>query len=226
MTTSSLASSKGRPFFVVQSGIVTWEDPEPIADWRRKTVSIVSRTLPVAIALLWAVVASRPQRISRIFRLYLAPISPSTTSVQKRRLVTELKADPPGFAETILSIADTHACVTSTLIDPSAVDSGFLTAYRRCALVELADSPLPGAVSLQEACRTIADLGGAGIGKLLASAESTAILRVLELDTYAVIQLIGASEVVDSSTRCLVDQGIRRFHDVRTLAQEISSLRE
>jgi hypothetical protein len=223
---SSLANREGRPLFVVQSGIVTWEDPEPIADRRRKTVSIVSRTLPVAIALLWAVVASRPQRIDRVFRLYLAPISPSITSAQKRRLVTELKADPPGFAETTLSIADTHACVTSTLSDPSAVDSGFLTAYRRCALVELADSPLPGAELFQEACGTIADLGGAGIATLLASAESSAVLRVLELDSFAVIQLIGASEVVDSAIRRLVDRGIRRFHDVRTLPQEIASLRE
>ncbi len=223
---SFLANRKGRPLFVVQSGIVTWEDPEPIADWRRKTISIVSRTLPVAIALLWAVVASRPQRINRVFRFYLAPISPSITAAQKRRLVTELKTDPPGFAETTLSFADTHACVTSTLSDPSAVDSGLLTAYRRCVLVELEDSPLLGAEPLQEACRTIADLGGAGIGTLLASAESSAVLRVLELESYTVIQLIGASEVIDSAIRCLVDQGIRRFHDVRTLPQEIASLRE
>src|ERR1700676_5327328 len=109
MTMSSLANRKGRPFFVVQTGIVTWEDPEPIADWRRKTVSIVSRTLPTAIALLWAVVASRPQRMNRVFRFYLAPIVPSMTASQKRRLVTVLKTDPPGFADTTLRITDTHA---------------------------------------------------------------------------------------------------------------------
>ena len=220
---SSLANSRGRPFFIVQSGIVTWEDPEPVADWKRKTVSVVSKTLPVAIALLWALVASRPERVDRVFRLCLAPISPS---MQKRRLVTELKTDPPGFAETTLCVADTHACVTSTLCDPSAVDPGFLTAYRHCALVELADSPLPGAELLQRACRTITDLGAAGIGALLSSAESSAVLRVLELESYAVVQLIGVSEVIDPAIRCLVERGIRRFQDVRALPYEIAGLRE
>jgi hypothetical protein len=223
---SSLVHPRGQPFFVVQSGIVTWEDLEPITDWRRKTVSIVSKTLPVAVALLWAVVASRPQQVDRVFRYYLAPISPSITAMQKRRLATGLKTDPPGFAETTLSITDTHACVTSTLRDPSPVDPGFLTAYRRCALVELADSPLPGAELLQEACRTITDLGAAGIGTLLAIIESSALLRILELESYAVVQLIGASEVVDPAIRCLVDRGIRRFQDVRALPHEIAGLRE
>jgi hypothetical protein len=223
---SFLANRTGQPLFVVQSGIVTWEDPEPIADWRRKTVSIVSRTLPAAIALLWAVVASRPKRINRVFRLCLAPISPSITAAQKRRLVTELKTDPPGFAETTLNIANTHASVTSMLSDPSAVDFGFLTGYRSCVLVELEDSPLPGTEPLKEACRTIADLGGAGIATLLANAESSAVLRVLELESHAVIQLVGVSDIIDSAIRCLVDRGIRRFHDVRTLPEEIASLRE
>ena len=223
---SSLANRKGRPLFVVQSGIVTWEDPEPIADWRRKTLSIVSRTLPNAIDLLWAVIASRPQRIGRVFRFYLAPILPSMTASQKGRLVTGLKTDPPGFGETTLSISDTHACVTSVLTDPSAVDSGYLTAYRRCALVELEDGALSGAESLREVCRTIADLGGSSIGTLLDSVESSAVLRVIERESHSVIQLIGASEVIDSAIRCLVERGIRQFHDVRALPQEIASLRE
>jgi len=223
---SSLANRKGRPFFVVQSGIVTWEDPEPIVDWRRKTVSIVFRTLPAAIGLLWAVVASRPQQINRIIRFYVAPISPSMTAARKHRLVTELKTNPPGFAETTLSITDTHACLTSVLSDPSAVDFGYLTAYWHYALVAFEDNAVSGAESLQDACRTIADLGGSGICTLLDSAESSAVFRVLERDSHSVIQLIGASEVIDSAIRCLIDQGIRRFHDVRALPQEIASLCE
>jgi hypothetical protein len=223
---SSLGNRKGQLLFVVESGIATWEDPEPIADWRWTTVSIVSRTLSAAIALLWAVVASRPQRFNRVVRLCLAPISPSMTAAQKRRLVTALKIDPPGFTETTLCIADTHACVTSMLSNPSAVDSGSLSEYRSCALVEFEGSALSGAVPLQEACSTIADLGGPGIGTLLDRAGRSAVLRVLELESHAAIQLIGASEVSDSAVRCLVDRGIRRFHDIRALPQEIASLRE
>ena len=222
----SLANGKGQPLFVVQSGIVAWESPEPITDWRRKTVSIVSRTLPVAIGLLWAVVASRPQRINRVIRFYVATIPASMTAAQKRRLVAELKTNPPGFAETTLMIADTHACLTSVLSDPSAVDSSYLTEHRHCALVEFEESAVLGVEFLQEACRTIADLGGPGICTLLDSAESLAVVRVLERKSHSVIQLIGASEVIDSAIRCLVDRGIRRFHDVRALPQEIDSLCE
>jgi hypothetical protein len=148
------------------------------------------------------------------------------TAAQKRRLVTELKIDPPGFAETTLCMTDNHACVTSTLSDPSVVDSGFLTAYRHCALVEFENSRLTGLEHLQKVCSTIVDLGGAGIGTLLAVAESSAVLRVLELDSYVVVQLIGASQLTNSPIRCLVDRGIRQFHDVRALPEEIASLRE
>lgn len=222
---SSLANRKGRPFFIVQSGIVAWEDPEPIADWKRKTVSIVSKTLPAAIDLLWAVVASRSPRTSSIVRLYLAAISPSMTAAQKRRLTTALKTDPPGFAETTVSITSNQACAASTLYDPSAVDPEFLTAYRRCALVEVEENsrePEP----FQEACRAIADFGGAGIGALLESVEISRVLRVLELESHAIIQFIGAPEVSDSAIRCLVDLGIRQFNDVRGLAEELASFRQ
>ena len=128
------------------------------------------------------------------------------TGAQKRRLMTGLKTDPTGFAETSLSMADTHACVTSMLSDPTAVDSRALTEYRRCALVELEYSALSGANPLQEACKTLADLGAPGIGMLLDGAGSSAVLRVLELESHAVIQLIGASEISDSAIRCLFDR--------------------
>jgi hypothetical protein len=223
---SFLGSRKGEPLFVVQSGVVAWEDPQPIVDWRWTTVSVVSRSLSVAIALLWTLVASRPRRFDRVLRFYIAPMSPSMTAAQKRRLITGLKTGPSGFSETNLSIVDNHACVTSVLSDPSAVDSGCLTMYRRCALVELEESAVSRAEPLKSVCRTAADLGGTGICTLLNIVESSAVLRVLELESHAAIQLVGPSEVCNPAIQCLADRSIRQFHDVRTLPEEIANLRK
>jgi hypothetical protein len=219
---SSSEHRKDQSFFIVQSGIVAWEDRQPIVDWRWKTVSVVSGTLSAAIPLLWALVASKPPRVTRVLRVSIALMAPSMTDSQKRRFFAQLRNDPPGFSETTLHLADTHVCVTSTLSDPSVVDLGYLTSYRRCALVEVEDS---AAERLQAVCATLTDLGGSGISTLLNGAGSPAVLRVSELETHSVIQLIGASHVSDLAVRCLADRHIRQFTDIRTLPQEIAGLR-
>jgi hypothetical protein len=219
---SSSDSRKNHPLFIVESGINAWEDPRPVVDFRWKTVSVVSGTLTVATPLLWAMVAARPLRLNRVLRVGLARMVPSMTESQKRRMFAGFKKDPPGFIETKLSSTDTHLCFTSTLGDPSVVDLGFLTAYPYCALVEVQDS---AAEALQAACATVTDLRNLGIGALLSSAGSPAVLRALELETHSVIQLIGASDVIDLAVRCLADRRIRQLNDIRILPQEIAGLR-
>jgi hypothetical protein len=218
---SFLSFHEGRPLFVVQTGIVAWEDKQPIVDWRWKTVSILSRELHAAAALLWALVSSRPKQLEHVLRVYLAPVVPSMTEAQKRRLATALGKDPPGFSDTHLGAAGANTCVMSILNDQSAVDPRFLTDYRRCALLELeseAWSP-----SIGNACKTIADLGGQGLSTMLNQLSTAAILRVLERESHVVIQLIGSSEVSDVGVRCLIDKGVEQFHDIRALPQMIAS---
>ncbi len=224
VTMSSLESH--RQLFVVQSGVVAWEDPQPIIDWTCKTVTVVSSKLSFAIALLWAILASRPDRFGRVFRLYLAPTAPEWTENQKRRLMAALRVDPPGFSETTLKVADLHVCVVSALSDPSAVDPGFLTDYRHCALVGVDESTTSEFEPLGNVCPTIGHLANSGISKLLAGAKSVAVLRVLDRESHAVMQIIGSSEVSDAAVRCLTERGVRRLHDIRTLPPEIASFRE
>lgn len=220
-------SSSDRPndqaLFFVQSGIVACEDLQPIADSRWQTVSVVSANLSTVIPLLWALVDSKPPRVTRVLRVSVGSMEAhSMTESQKRRLFAQLGKDPPGFSETTLHLADTHVCITSTLRDPSAVDPGYLTAYRHCALVEIEDSTVE---RLQAVCATLNDLGGSGISALLNGAGSSAVLRALELDTHSVIQLIGASDVSDLAVRYLADRHIRQINDIRTLPHEIAGLR-
>jgi hypothetical protein len=223
---SFLGSRKGEPLFVVQSGVVAWEDPQPIADWRWKTISFVSRTLSVAMGLLWPLVESRPQRFDRVLRFYIAPIPAAATASQRRRLIKELTTDPLGFSETSLSIGEENICVTSVLNDPSIVVPDYLTAYRHCALLECESSGVSGVERLQSMCATVGDLGGAAICTLLSNVRSLVVLRVVESESHAVIQVIGPSEAGDAAIRCLADRGIRQFHDVRTLPEEIANLRK
>jgi hypothetical protein len=217
---SSLKSPDNTSLFVVQTGIVAWEDPQPIVGWKWKTVSIVLRELSSSLDLLRAVVASRPTRVRRVQRFYLAPISSSMTEMQKRRLVANLKKDPPGFSDTTLNAEDDRICVISTLSDELAIDLHFLTSHRRCALIELEDD-----FELRNLRRDITDLGGAGINAILNHRGAAAVVRVLEMQSHATVQLIGATETADLAVSWLVENGIKQFHDLRALPKEIASFR-
>lgn len=218
----SSSIARGESVFVVQPGIATWEDLRPVVDRRWKTVSVFCGTLRVATPLLWAIVAARPLRLDRVLRVHLSPTLPSMTKSQKRRMLAELKKDPPGFSETKLSNYDTHVCVTSTLDDSSVVDLGFLTSYRRCVLIEVEHA---AEETLQPVCATMTEFGAVSISMLLNGAGGPAVLRTSELETHSVIQLVGSSDVCDLAVRCLADRRIRQFSDIRILPHEIAGLR-
>jgi hypothetical protein len=222
---SSLDCSKSQAFFVVQSGIVAWEQLNPIADGKWKTLSVVTKQSSVVMPLLWDVIASRPKRFRRVVRCSLVPIPPSITKSQRRRLVAEVSADPPGFSDTVAHFAATQACVTSVLSDPSAVVPDYVTAYRYCALLEFDDTKSCVTECLHHIWPTIRDLSGPGISTLLQNIACLAVLRVLELGTYAVLQLIGSSEVSDQAVQVLVARDVPRLHDIQALPQDIAKLR-
>jgi hypothetical protein len=148
----------------------------------------------------------------------------SWTASQKRRAVARLSVSPPGFSKTVLNIASERACVTSALSDPTVVDPNCLTAYRQCALVEVDESTRPAAESLGEACKTLADLGASGVECLLGGTGGVAVLRVLERESHVAVQLIGLSEVSDAAIRRPAETGVRQFHDMGALPQEIANL--
>jgi hypothetical protein len=224
MTMSSSGCDKNHAFFLVQSGIVLWEEPRPVVGWKWKTLSVVSKRLSIAIDLLWAIVASRPERFGGVYRFCVSPMPAWWTASQKRRAVANLSLNPSGFSETVLNIASEHACVTSALCNATAVDPNYLTAYRQCALLEVDESTRSAAEFLGEACKTVADLGTSGVEYLLGSTGAVAVLRVLERESHVALQLIGTAEVSDAAIHRLAETGIRRCHDMSGLPQEIANL--
>ena len=108
--------------------------------------------------------------------------------------MAQLAVALPGFSETTVHITPTQACVTSVLRKPSSVHQDCLTAYRYCALVEFDDRISSVGELLQGVSPNIRDLSGSGIAALLRSVASVAVLRVLDQETYAVLQLISSSD--------------------------------
>jgi hypothetical protein len=66
MTLSTNHASEA--LFAVQSGIGVWEDLRPIADWKWKTITVISSELSTAVELLWLLVSSRPLKLTQVAR--------------------------------------------------------------------------------------------------------------------------------------------------------------
>lgn len=221
----SSSDPDAEPLFVVQSGIVAWEDPMPIVDWHSKTVTLCAPQMSMLVSLLWVLVASRPSSLAQVFRVHLAEISGPHGPTQQRRLVTLLKKDPPGFTSTVSRLLKGRVCVVSKLDAPSSVDLQYLSSYRHTALVEV-DADIESTDAL---CNLlwgkIGDLGGASICALRSLDFQCAIIRILEVGRCAVMQLVGSPDVADAGVRALLDARVRQAMDVRALPEEISRWR-
>lgn len=223
MTMSSSAAANRAAVSIVQSGIVAWEDPVPVADWRYKTVTLIGLSLSIVATILLGFIASRPCALRRIFRVLFAPIPPSATEGQVRGFLAQLAADPPGFLGTNVTVVDDVCCVVSELREPGAMDVEFLTDYRHCALVGTAN--IRSAPDLGEVVRRgVSDLGGCGLVGLLQAGETAAVIRVLDLDSHAAFQVMGPSQICDEAVRFFDGKQIRRVHDVRRISEEIRRL--
>lgn len=222
MTTSS-SNHRELAMMVVQSGIVAWEDPAPIPDWRFKTVTLVSKRLVLIAELLRNLVESHVHGIERFFRLVLTPMPPSLDVVQTRRLISKLSANPPGFSETKLTISSDFYRITSELQDIRRIDIEYLTQYRQCVLV--------GATSGEFAAGNVpigwsnkSRFGGDGLLSLFATDEIILVLRVLDMESHAVLQVIGHAKSCDKVSSYFDDMEVRRVHDVRNISEEIRQL--
>jgi hypothetical protein len=225
MAMSSLVSSQTQSLFVVQSGIVAWEDPEPIADWRWKTVSVGTAQLSLLGPVIWAIVSSRPSSLRSVFRFHTSPTPVNVGVMLTRRLVESLRKDAPGLGGTYVTSVGDRICVASELIDAASVDLNYLSAYRSSILLQT-DSTIGSPADLCKAlCGAVVDLGGAGIARLLDCSVTLAALRIVEHESHAVVQLVGSFETTMRAVQTLIERGVRQIHDVRTLSTEIARLR-
>jgi hypothetical protein len=218
-----LSLQEQRAFFLIQSGVNAWEGTRPIPRRHLVTVSVVSNNLPGVMPLFWDIVASQATQCTCVFRIALARMHPLLwTRLQKQKFIDRLQAEQPGFSKVGHHISGTRACVVSKLTDPRAVHPDYLSAYLSSALLEANERIGPEAI--ERVWRTISNLGNTGIDALLCSVGIVEVLRVLDRETHAVIQLIGCHEAVRPAVRYLVQHRIAQLHDLREVPGAIASL--
>lgn len=223
MSSSTVLESK--VVMLVQSGIAAWEDTEPVVDWRRKTVTVIASRLTLIAHLLWTLVEAQPSALVRMIRLVVVPTPPAASGLPIRRFTAELEVDPPGFRGTSARILGDRGCSVSELVEPGIVDPDFLTDYRHCALLGIGSASSSTAELCDSICSDIAEINGASISKLLESTIGKVLIRLLEMPSYSVLQLLGSPDFCEEATALLEKRGIRRVHDVRQISEEIARLR-
>lgn len=194
-----------------------------IPDWRFKTVTLVCRRLTLIAELLRNLVEAPTHGMERFFRLALASMPSNSNAIQTRRLVSQLSASPPGFSETKLNVSDHSYRIMSELQDVRHLDIEYLTQYRQCVLIgatsaELAVDSFP--IKWSDKSR----FDGEGLLSLFTTDAICLVLRVLDMETHAVLQVIGRAKSCDEVANYFEDLQVRRIHDVRSIAVEIRQL--
>lgn len=211
-------------FFYVQSGVVAFEEPEPLADWRWKTVTVCARELSRLVALLWNIVALRPPGLPNVFAVHIAPLPIGIGTVKKRQILEPLHRDPPGFRGTHVVVGGEHACVASALADHQKADVNRLTDYRRSILIEASGEATSDSV-VDLICEMVTAFDNDAIGALLDRRKEWGLLRILDRGTHAAVQVIGSAAVTEGAVRSLAAQRVHQLRDVRSLRTAIASLR-
>lgn len=146
------------------------------------------------------------------------------TRTLKRRLITQLSVDLPGFSTTSAKVTETCLCASSEVVEPSRVDPTSLTSYRHTALIAVASGTISTSDICESLCGKVSDFSGDGIAWLLENVSDVSVLRVLDMESHAAIQLVGRPEVGMAAVQRLTDQNIRRVQDVDRLPEEITAL--
>lgn len=190
MATSTLIPPDRRTYFAVHPGVVPWEGTEIVPDLRWTTLSIFAADrVAVASGLSELIRNVRPD-FGYISRIHLAPLPLARGKVLDRRILTELRRDPPAFRVTYADIIDgTFAISVADLDDVGQLDLAYLESYRTTALLAVAASKYDARSLAQRLVRITSNFGGLGIAKVLATFEQCCLIRVMTSESTTVAQV-------------------------------------
>ena len=215
MTMSSLSGKfQGqRAVYVVQSGVVAWEDPEPIADWTSKTVTVCAVDVALLTAMLKEVLGAEFIRRRSIFRCHLSALPSSQTAVQRRRLANALQADVPGFSGTVVRFHDAVALSVSGVKSVPEIELAYLSSYRQTFLVAMQE----GGVTPVAISESLSDLSLPLDGKAIANVRSRhstiVVIRALEEENQCVFQIVCDPVTSESVAKLMNKMAVRRAAD-------------
>lgn len=211
--------------YVVQSGVVAWEDPEPITDWTAKTVTVCAADGELLAPLVKKVL--RGEFIGRrsIFRCHLNPIPSSQNALQRRGLANALRADPPGFVGTVVTLSDAVAVSVAELSRLEDIELAHLSAYRTTCLIATDDVGITKAAIAEVLLKVLLPLNGNAISDVRSKHNTFIVLRVLEEESQSVFQIICDSPTSDSVAKALEEMGVHRAVDRVAASLAIGAIR-
>jgi hypothetical protein len=218
MGTSSSPRESPKGFVLVQTGVVAWEGPIAYANWRCKTISVIARTLGTLSQALKTSLSD----VSSAVRVHVVTLPIDIAPTQRARIMKSLAADPPGMKNTVASISEGDvALVQSEIVDVDEVDLGYLSSYRSSLVIVRPGGPDPGDIS---AAVSGSAFDGEALGRILEVSAGAALLRVLDMETHAVLQVIGEGTLLGAVLKRIEKQGFRRLLQPSDVPGAISQL--
>jgi hypothetical protein len=210
--------------YVVQSGVVTWEGPEPIADWTAKTVTVCAADAALLTALLKEVLSAEFVGRKSIFRCHLSAIPASLNALQRRGLANALHADPPGFVGTIVKFSESVAMSVAELTCVHDIELAYLSAYRQTCLIATEDVGITPAAISEVLESILLPLDGKAISDVRVKRNTFVVLRALEEENQFVFQIMCDPVTSESVAKVMDEMGVRRALDRVAASQAIGAI--
>jgi hypothetical protein len=213
-----------RAVYAVQSGVVAWDDPEPIANWTSKTVTVCAGDAALLTALLREVLDAEVVGRKSVFRCHVSTIPASQSAPQRRRLSDALHADPPGFVGTVVTFSDAVAVSVATASGVRDIELAYLSSYRQTFLIATEDVGITPAAISEILLSVSLPLDGKAISKLRIKYNTFVVIRALEEENQYVFQIICDPATSESITKLMAETGLHRVADRVTASQAIGAI--
>jgi len=216
----------GPGFFLLQEGLVPWEEPAPrVEGGDAKTLSFIVRDASqLTDTFRWLMTAGPEAFALNPTRVHVAELPVGLGALATERLLRQMCIDAPGTSGTTVErLSETSVCCIARITRLDQVSLGYLTAYRSTVVVTAGDAAslekLPHAMA--HARRGFAQDGLLGLRE---AEPRFCLTRALELETHCTLQVIGAIDVMTERESTVASAGLRRIVNLTDVPAAIRRL--
>jgi len=221
MSSSGLEPRDHEAVYLVQSGVVAWESPDPIADWTSKTVTVCAAEKTLLVTLLRKTLSAELGQRKFVWRCHVNAIPSSQGVVQRRRFGAALQADVPGFTGTIVKFGRDVAVSIAAAACIDDVELAYLSAYKQTVLIATRDESIRPAMIADLLMTMTLPIGGDAIAAIRKGWAMCSLIRVLEEENQCVFQVVGDVSTSASIARVLDEIGLSQVLDRVTASKAI-----
>lgn len=227
MDTSSLRRSlnEGTGFFLLQEGVVPWEEPGTWLAKDSKTLSFITGEPAVLTDVFRWLLTAGPAAFLSSARVHLTELAAGLGAMATERLLSKMRVDPPGTSGTTVErLADGVVCTIARILRPDEFSLEYLTAYRSTVVVTAAHESALQALP-QALLRARPSFDRRGLVELRAGDPRFCLIRALGLETHEVLQVIGPLDAVADVESALASASIGRIRNPDDVPVVIRHLR-